>query len=551
MWFSLAAAQGDKDALFKRNRLHKRLQPEQIALAREQGRKIGPVLLPGEADTVAATEQPLTRSPDTNAESASGTSEPGLASRVAAFGAPSSRAFVTEVQSRLAALGFDVGKVDGLIGKRTRRAVREFQKDASMAVTGRLSADLLRALMEAEAETVSNRQAPEPKGAVAKPTIVNEPPAQRTPLPPEPTAIPGSGPELVRAIQAALVRRDFDPGPIDGQIGRRTIEAAKAFQRSAGLRANGSLTPNLLRAILASEATLDVAVARAPVKPNTATPPVSAPPSTPPVAIRTNGASTRMPSATLAPSECSGAGLVRAIQIELKRLGYFDSDVDGISGPRTAAGVRAFEEAKGFAAKGQLTPAVLLSMRMTRDRSNGSASTKPSVASGESIRGEPTQARSSVATTRQDVRPEVVALSAETRQLVLEASPRHLQGAELVKMVQLGLGELGYEPGMPDGAVGSRTVTAAKKFQRDRGLRANGIIGSALLRSLQDALRKGWFSRDFIREAQTLLAQRGYAPGTPDGFLGEQTVVAIKAFQRAEGMEPDGQLSRGLLSAMQ
>ena len=63
-------------------------------------------------------------------------------------------------------------------------------------------------------------------------------------------------------------------------------------------------------------------------------------------------------------------------------------------------------------------------------------------------------------------------------------------------------------------------------------------------------MRNDWFSRDFVRTAQTLLAERGYSPGATDGFLGEQTVVAIKAFQRAEGIEPDGRLTRGLVTAM-
>jgi uncharacterized protein (TIGR02594 family) len=47
----------------------------------------------------------------------------------------------------------------------------------------------------------------------------------------------------VRQIQQALVDARFDPGPIDGIRGRRTIAAIKAFQREHGLVADGIVGP--------------------------------------------------------------------------------------------------------------------------------------------------------------------------------------------------------------------------------------------------------------------------------------------------------------------
>lgn len=47
----------------------------------------------------------------------------------------------------------------------------------------------------------------------------------------------------VRAYQQALKNAGFDPGPIDGRKGPRTIAAIKAFQRARGLAVDGSVGP--------------------------------------------------------------------------------------------------------------------------------------------------------------------------------------------------------------------------------------------------------------------------------------------------------------------
>ena len=49
----------------------------------------------------------------------------------------------------------------------------------------------------------------------------------------------------VRDIQAKLRERGFDPGPVDGLLGRRTCDAVKAYQKAAGMAVNGLLDPVL------------------------------------------------------------------------------------------------------------------------------------------------------------------------------------------------------------------------------------------------------------------------------------------------------------------
>ena len=45
-----------------------------------------------------------------------------------------------------------------------------------------------------------------------------------------------------RQIQMALKRRGYDPGPVDGLLGRRTSNAIRAFQADHGLAVTGMVS---------------------------------------------------------------------------------------------------------------------------------------------------------------------------------------------------------------------------------------------------------------------------------------------------------------------
>ena len=45
--------------------------------------------------------------------------------------------------------------------------------------------------------------------------------------------------ERTKEIQRGLKRRGYDPGPIDGFLGRRTAKAIRKFQADNGLAVNG------------------------------------------------------------------------------------------------------------------------------------------------------------------------------------------------------------------------------------------------------------------------------------------------------------------------
>jgi peptidoglycan hydrolase-like protein with peptidoglycan-binding domain len=53
--------------------------------------------------------------------------------------------------------------------------------------------------------------------------------------------------------------------------------------------------------------------------------------------------------------------------------------------------------------------------------------------------------------------------------------------------VQSLLGELGYDPGVPDGINGAATIAAIRAFQYDEGLTSTGYIDGALIAQLESA----------------------------------------------------------------
>jgi hypothetical protein len=57
--------------------------------------------------------------------------------------------------------------------------------------------------------------------------------------------------------------------------------------------------------------------------------------------------------------------------------------------------------------------------------------------------------------------------------------------SEIVRKVQQNLAALGYEPGVPDGAVGSKTEKAVRRYQSDHGLKVDGKVTVKLLAHLE------------------------------------------------------------------
>src|SRR5690606_1405901 len=71
-----------------------------------------------------------------------------------------SRAERREVQEHLLALGYDIGNADGMIGSRTREAIRSYQTSRGLAADGRAGGRLLEDLRAATARKEPTAPAP-------------------------------------------------------------------------------------------------------------------------------------------------------------------------------------------------------------------------------------------------------------------------------------------------------------------------------------------------------------------------------------------------------
>ena len=131
--------------------------------------------------------------------------------------APATQA--ASAQQRLKEAGYYSGPVDGVIGPNTEAALRAYQRDHRLDVTGQLDSQTVRTLMSEAA-------------AVAR-------------------TAPSSAPAVdVRTAQRQLRDRGYYSGPVDGVIGAATEGALRAYQRDRGLKVTGRLDPPTVRSLI-------------------------------------------------------------------------------------------------------------------------------------------------------------------------------------------------------------------------------------------------------------------------------------------------------------
>ncbi|MBX9604773.1 MAG: peptidoglycan-binding protein [Gammaproteobacteria bacterium] len=71
---------------------------------------------------------------------------PAAAAAPVAQGQPNLNQAVMNLQAQLAAKGYDPGPVDGVMGERTRAAIRAYQRDRQMPVDGQVTQALVTSL---------------------------------------------------------------------------------------------------------------------------------------------------------------------------------------------------------------------------------------------------------------------------------------------------------------------------------------------------------------------------------------------------------------------
>jgi len=183
--------------------------------------------------------------------------------------------------------------------------------------------------------------------------------------------------ELIRKVQAELLRRGLYDGEADGVVGPRTETAIAVFQKTVGMEANGLVTPELLAALTLDRGVTAAVPAQRPVMDINA-------PGEDPVAAAIRSAETNVvtaprrpvaaakpvPPAAVEPSAPPPVqqanfdpGLVMEIQRGLSNMAYKNIRIDGVAGEDTRAAIRRFERHYQLPESGEPTATVLKKLK--------------------------------------------------------------------------------------------------------------------------------------------------------------------------------------------
>ena len=152
-WFNLAATRGDERVRYLAERRRAALL-EEMANAQVVEAQLLSALIADRIDRAAGIRIEAPQ-PDPPGNPTPANAEPDRTPAVAAR----QQETVRQSQLYLAALGFEPGPADGLIGRRTRNAVQQFQRQAGLTPTGRITEELLLLLQSAVAHGQEERRA--------------------------------------------------------------------------------------------------------------------------------------------------------------------------------------------------------------------------------------------------------------------------------------------------------------------------------------------------------------------------------------------------------
>jgi peptidoglycan hydrolase-like protein with peptidoglycan-binding domain len=242
-----------------------------------------------------------------------------------------------------------------------------------------------------------------------------------------------------------------------------------------------------------------------------------------------------------------GTAAVRQIQQQLNQTGFDVGNVDGTLNNQTASALADYQRSKGLEPTGTLTLSLLNSLGQQNLLSNPQQSTGGGGQGGQTWTQE---------------------------QAVAAGAPLYI-GPAGVRQIQQELNNRGYSVGQVDGQWNQATSQAVQNFQRTNGLEPNGkpdvnliaalggtqeifsgqgqTSGGGMQWSQETASGSGvplWVSPATVRQVQQTLNNAGYSMGQVDGQWGQQTVEAVMDYQRANGLEPTGTLTTGVLASI-
>lgn len=191
----------------------------------------------------------------------------------------------------------------------------------------------------------------------------------------------------------------------------------------------------------------------------------------------------------------------RRLQEQLRELGDYNGPISGVIGPQSREAIRTFQRRNGLAVTGEPNGDWLLRLHSARPA---------------------TAATAAAATTTAAATP----TTTETGR---------------IRRLQASLTVLGHDTGGVDGVVGPATRDAIRGFQRRQNLRVDGNASTALSNRVDSAL---------TQHVQQRLRALGFDPGPIDGVPGDNTRIAIQAFERQQGLPVTGRVSPTLAARL-
>lgn len=181
-----------------------------------------------------------------------------------------------------------------------------------------------------------------------------------------------------------------------------------------------------------------------------------------------------------------------------------------------------------------------------------------SISSVGAVQFEPESDRTSTSTSSAEILSEPPILLSQSFDTTLQLG----DSGDAVTQLQVRLTELGYFQGTLSGIFGPATEAAVIQFQRDNGLVADGIVGSATQSALGvaaspsstlstvDGVLQTGSSGEAVTQLQARLAELGYFQGSPTGNFGPATEAAVIQFQQANGLSTDGAVGTETANAL-
>ncbi|MBE5810981.1 MAG: peptidoglycan-binding protein [Clostridiales bacterium] len=335
----------------------------------------------------------------------------------------------------------------------------------------------------------------------------------------------------VTSLQNALTQLGYYTGVIDGIYGKGTRASVKTFQAENGLADDGVAGPATLEKI-AELTGIHIGDMPSTGDPGTDTP----------------AAGSGLFGGVYTTIQYGMEGeRVRMLQQALDALGFDVGKVDGDFGSATYLAVKAFQKHQGLTVDGKAGKLTLTRLESFFDE-NGNCTSGPIV-------------------TTPPVQEQGPSYGMPTRTL------RFGMAGEDVRYTQQRLAELKYFTQAANGQFDSVTLTAVKAFQSKNALSVDGAVGPKTIAALfsDDAiaadettsqppaedstptptpaptdevvlyrtLRYGNSGED-VAFMQRRLIELGYLAGEADGQFGTNTLAAVKAFQKANGLTADG-----------